>query len=1019
MTRIIPNSGTRPLKSLQIAVLALMSIAFFTTPVASNAQETSSTVRGIVADENGRPIPATVITVVNEKTGLSRATETDQNGEFRIRNLPIGYDYSVSAASEGYVPERTEGLSVNLGQTANVDFVLAQGQAVEEIVVIGTVSPLQQVAVGPSATFDLQELQSAPAINRNITDVIRADARIYVDESRGDINAVQCGGKNPRFNSLTVDGVRLNDSFGLNSNGYPTERMPFSYDAISQVAVELAPFDVEYGGFSACNINAVTKSGGNEFSGSAFVDFTNDSLRADSLEGDAINSGSFEEQRYGFTFGGPLIQDRLFFFGAYEKLDGTNLFDRGPQGSGAVNEVDVTQAELDEILQISRDLYFYDPGFIPGGFDNEDEKLLVKLDWNISDQHRLAFTYNYNDGFNITQSDGDQSEFEFSNHLYERGAELNSYVGTLYSDWSENFSTEIRVGYLDLGNRQNSVGGTDFGEIRVELTDRPGLDDIDVYLGGDDSRQANVLNYDVKNIALKGSYFLDGHSLSFGYEREDLEVFNLFVQHTETEIRFDGIQNFRDGFADAIYYNNAPSNDPNDAAAVWGYALNTFYLQDEFQVGDRVTLVAGVRYDVYSTDDAPLENPDFVADYGFSNSTNLDGEGLLQPRLGFTIDVTADTVIHGGFGLYSGGNPNVWLSNNFSANNVLQFGQRGRSFGYTDGSRSLFDADVVYSGLEANLPAGAGPGYGVPSELFNAVAGGTGDNFEINYLDPGFDLPSEWKFALGLTHVFPGDYVFNADVLLTEGENSAIILHGDLEQVGTTAEGYPQYDSVREPSFVLTNSSVGNRSFGYSLGLSKSFDNGFDFRVGYSYSDAEDVNPMTSSVAFSNYQNRAFFDPEEEKLSTSNYNIEHRLTFATTWRKALWADYMTTVSLYGSANSGRPYSIAFNGTIDPYGFTPFLDFRNNVLRPGVERNAETGSWWRKLDLRVSTELPSFGENHRASAFLVIDNLTNLLNDDWGILRQHNFPRTVLEGTEEPRIGDASRYEIRFGLEYSF
>jgi len=136
-------------------------------------------------------------------------------------------------------------------------------------------------------------------------------------------------------------------------------------------------------------------------------------------------------------------------------------------------------------------------------------------------------------------------------------------------------------------------------------------------------------------------------------------------------------------------------------------------------------------------------------------------------------------------------------------------------------------------------------------------------------------------------------------------------------------------------------------------------------------------------------------------------------------RRAWIGDYETLIALYGQANSGRPYSIAFNGTIDPYGFTPFLDFRTNVLEPGVERNGEDGSWWRKLDLRVSQELPGFGPDHRAKAFFVIDNLTNLLNDEWGILRQHNFPRTVEAGTEEPRIGDASRYEIRFGVEYNF
>ena len=189
--------------------------------------------------------------------------------------------------------------------------------------------------------------------------------------------------------------------------------------------------------------------------------------------------------------------------------------------------------------------------------------------------------------------------------------------------------------------------------------------------------------------------------------------------------------------------------------------------------------------------------------------------------------------------------------------------------------------------------------------------------------------------------------------------------------------------------------------------------------MGYSYNDAEDAQPMTSSVAFSNYTNRAFFDPQEDVLSTSNYNIEHRFTFTTTWRKTLFERFPTVMSLYGSTNTGRPYSIAFDGTIDPYGFTPFLDFATNVLEPGVERNGERGSTWTKIDFRFDVGIPILSDADRLAFFMVIDNLTNLLNDDWGILKQHAFPRTVAEGTAEPRIGDASRYEIRFGVKYDF
>lgn len=1008
------------------ALIAMSTPAF--------SQVTTSGITGVITNESGVAVPNAVVTVRNKQSGFVRTITANAGGRFTLRNLSVSGLYDISVAGNGYQGERVEGVALTLGNVKSFNFDLSSDRATDEIIVVGQRQVLADVAVGPSASFSLKDLEAAPSINRDITDVLRLDPRIYVDESRGNFNTVQCAGKNSRFNSFTVDGVKMNDSFGLNENGYPTERMPFSFDAIEQVSVELAPFDVEYGGFTACNINAVTKSGGNEFHGGVFIDYTNDGLRGNSLEGQTINAGEFSETRYGIHVGGPIVKDKLSFFASYEKLNGANLFDRGVKGSNAVNPINLTQAELDEIVDISRTLYQYDPGEVPSSFDNDDEKILVKLDWNINNFHRASFTYNHNDGFNTVQSDGDLNEFELSNHLYERGSKLDAFVGAVYSDWNEKFSTEIRAGYLKLDGRQETVGGNDFGEMRIEVGN------VDVYIGGDDSRQSNDLDYDLFNMALKGAYLHGAHTFSFGLEMEKLEVFNLFVQHTETEIRFRSIDDFRAGLASAIYYNNAPSGDPNDAAAEWGYTTNTVYAQDDYDFGNGLSVVAGLRYDWYSTDDAPLENTDFTADYGFSNSTNLDGEGLIQPRFGFQWEVSEPLTIRGGVGRYSGGNPNVWLSNNFSANNVLQFGQRGRNFGLARGALSLFDPSINYVALEDGVPAG--PGYGIPEELYDAVAAGNGANFEINYLDPNFKIPSEWKFALGATYLadfastgfFGGEYTFTVDLLFSKGENTAIVKHGDLEQIGTRTDGTPIYDSVREASFVLTNSEVGNEAFNASIGIAKQHDFGLDWRLGYSYSDAKDVSPMTSSVAFSNYQNRAFIDPEEEVLSNSNYNTRHRFTASAVYRKDFWDDNTTTLSLFSQFSEGAPYSFTQDGQDVYSNFAPYLDNRNNVLSQDAngnftKRNGQYGSWWGKVDLKIEQQVPGFRENDKASVFMVIDNFTNLLNDEWGVLRQVNFPGTVLADSTglapapdtdiESRRGGASRYEIRFGARYDF
>jgi outer membrane receptor for ferrienterochelin and colicin len=995
---------------LAAAIAVTATSALVVTPT-TFAQETTAGVRGVVIDTSGAPLEGATIVVTSKATGISKTVEANANGSYSVRGLPAGVAYDVEVMAEGLQKSVTKDVSLAVGQSAVLNYNLS---SMEEVVVTGSQIVVAETAVGPNAIFDIATLQDSPAINRNINDIIQQDPRLFVDQSRGSVDAVQCNGANPRYNSLTVDGVRLNDGFGLNSNGYPTQRMPFPYDAISSVAVEMAPMSVVYGGFSACNINAVTKTGRNEIYGSAFFDYGSDELRGDKLEGDSIAQQDYSETRYGFELGGALIEDKLFFYGAYEKYEGADLNNRGAIGSGAVNEVPVTQAELDRIAQIARDVYGYEPGrTVSEAFDFDDEKYLVKLDWYASDTQRLSMTYMYNDSFNFTPSDGDLDEFEFDKHFYKRGAELTTYNINWYADWSENFSTEVRYSYNEVDFLQASVSGLDFAEFRIEL------DEVDVYLGQDDSRQANDLDWEVEQLVARGTYIWGDHSITFGYERDASDIFNLFYQHVDTEIRFDGIDNFEQGNAARIYYGNAITNNELDAAVEWGYTINTAYIEDEWQVSPDFRLTYGLRYDYYESDDKPALNPEFTAEYGFPNTATLDGLDLLMPRIGFTYEMNDSMTLSGGVGLFSGGNPNVWYSNVFSNTNTTAVQTQIRGV-------NLFEQ--TYELCEPGVPV-CGPGYGVPSQQVAQVAAGDGSNFEIVYLDPDFEAPSEWKYALGLTWETDAGYLITADAQITRGKDTAIYKHGDLEQVGTNdfGNGYPIYDSVRPASFVLTNSGVGNESESFAVSVFKNFENGLDMRVGYAWVDSKDVNPMTSSVAFSNYVNRAFYDPEEEVLSTSNYNVEHRVTAVLNYNVNLFGSYNTRFSLFGQSSSGTPYSLTLNGgdgTIGAYGFTPYLDFIEHVLVEPGTRNNRRGSSWTKADLRISQELPGLNEEHSARAFVVIDNFTNLLNDDWGVLYKPNFPYGVTQedldaGRAESRIGGASLWEIRVGFNYNF
>ncbi|MCJ7815516.1 MAG: TonB-dependent receptor plug domain-containing protein, partial [Xanthomonadales bacterium] len=845
--------------------------------------------------------------------------------------MPVGGPYTVKASSGRYADQTVTDVDLRLGDTYTL--VLQLGAvSMEEVIVAAAMVQTEQVALGPSTVFGLQDLEEMPHINRDIRDIIRNDPRLYIDPAFAG-GAVQCAGANPRFNSLTVDGVRMNDLFGLNSNGYPTERQPFSYDSIQQVAVELAPFDVIYGQFTACNVNAVTKSGSNEWHGSAFYDYTNDNMRGDKLQGEPIDNGDYTIQRYGATFGGAILKDKLFFFLAYEKLKGANIFDRVPTGgstSGRVVE-GVSQSQLDEIAQIASDLYGYqvDPAY--KSLPVEDEKWTVKLDWEITENHRAAYTYNYNDGYNWSDADGDDDEYEFTDHFYERGAKLKSQTGVVFSNWTDRFSTEFRVSNLKLDNRQISRSGVrsdgNFGEVQVRTYNDADGDGVfsraTVYLGTDDSRQVNQLNYQSWNWKAAGNYELGDHLLTFGYEMDDLDVYNLFVQEYYTENRFDEecgssnpngcIEEFREGRPDDIYYRNAvPTYDLNDVAADWSYKINTTYLQDEWvTMGGDLTLVFGLRYDWYTSGNTPAYNQKFFDRQGYANTYTIDGKNLLQPRLGFNWTIDPDLSLHGGVGLYSGGNPNVWMSNNFS-NDGVRMGRFEEDPTIekppTPSQPENCDEGVEFSLFDIPLTGAGNPIYDVPQCLYDAVAIAA-PNFETDALDPDFKLPKAWKFNLGAVWNVGDGYTVNADLLYTKAQDSAIYRNLALVETSSAPDGRPIYkDTFRnQGDYVLGNVEGSDaRSFQASVMLSKFYDNGFDWSVGYAYTDSKDVSPMTSSVAYSNFTNIAIDDANNPTRATSNYDIPHRFTFRLSYSAYWWADNRTNFTLVGASNKGRP-----------------------------------------------------------------------------------------------------------------
>jgi len=1117
---------------LQGGLTATLAIVLLALPVASIAQETTSAIRGNLSAPDGSPAAGVSVSVTDTRTGRVSTATTSNSGRFVVSALYVGGPYTISMTSADYASQSITDVNIGLGETYDFNLTLA-AESIEEIVVTAAAVQSAHVAIGPSASFDFNDLQNMPAINRDINDIVRVDPRIYVDEA--DVNAVKCVGANPRYNSLTVDGVKKNDNFGLNRNGYPTQRMPFPFDAIQNVSVEMSPYAVQYGGFTACNINAVTRSGTNEFSGRAWISYGDSDFVGDKLEGDSIPQGDWDETRWGVSAGGPIIKDKLFFFAAYEKSDGADIHDRCAADESCGRPVQgVTRAQLDRIAQIALEDYGYTVGTNPLSSANEDEKLLVRFDWNVNDDHNAVLTYNYNDGFNITESDDDDDEYEFSNHYYERGAELTAYSGQLFSDWTDNFSTELRIGYSELDNRQDTItnasplpGEEAFGEVQIETyADVDGDGNFSqalVYLGGDDSRQANVLNYDTFNLKLEGAWNLGDHTISVGYEIEEYDIYNLFIQHNIGEYRFDEentnfdgdtvgcsrsgnpdgcIDQFEDFSPDDIYYGNTPSLIPLDGAPSFKYATNTFYIQDEFILPNaNVTIVAGLRYDWYSSDDLPRENSNFIARTGFSNAVNFDGESLLQPRLGINWDVSDTLSLRGGVGLYSGGNPNVWLSNAYSNDgfSVIQSTENDTDDLFLLKIDPLNNLTTIPLGLDGN----GRPVYDAPQDMINYVQGEAG-NSGVNGVDPNFKVPSNWKFSLGGTWVLGNDYVLSGDVIFSRAQDSALYRDDTLIQFSEAPDGRPVYfqgdksvpGCAEDPvgtgfgacgrrftsDFILGNVEGSDaETTSLSVTLSKDHDFGLSWTFGYAFTDSEDVSPMTSSVAFSNWVLAGVADYNNPDLARANYEIPHRFILRLGYEKDFFGDNTTRISLFGQANEGHPYSYTFDdqemfirqdffwgsddrsllympsGPSDPnvvfgpnFDQDAFFAFAkaNDLTRYGgqiVPRNSVHSAWWTKFDLRVSQEIPGFGEEHHALIHFTIENLGNLLNDDWGVLKERGFPRfaPIVEGSYidpngttwdfsddlysfddfipqgESRSAAASLWQVRFGIQYNF
>lgn len=823
---------------------SLMAISVATVIAApAQAQQITTGIQGQVKDDNGAAIGGATVVVTDTRTGAARTITTGTDGRFTTTGLTTGGPYTIAVNADSFEGQTIQDVYTSLQGNTELTFALASGGG--EIVVTGSRVKVTQLEVGPGTSFAGETLIAAPSFNRDVRDIIRFDPRVSLDRDDGGSgqDRVSCLGGNDRGNSFTVDGISQGDIYGLNDTGFSSRSStPIPYDAVRETQVQFAPFDVDYGQFTGCAINVVTKSGTNDYHFGGFFEYTNVDLRGDSVAGRPVVSIK-PDKRWGGYFSGPIIKDRLFIYGAYEHQEAGQSQDEGPNGGDFTTETPgVSVAQFNEITQVLRDVYKIDSGPLVTNRPFTNDRYFVRADLQINDQHRLEATYQRLEESTV-RADDLATTGQFANTIvglntfYKSGTKSNYYSGRLYSQWNDNLSTELRYSRSEVRDLQDPFGGGEaqsanpIPRIIVGIDNTGTIPDGAVQVGPGFSRSANDLRTTVDQYRAVAKLDAGNHKFKIGFEWNHANLFNLFVQNATGTLSFRSIADLRAGLLSPGYDDltnpNAPNrnanttNTPgnvvsgavegafgnfsstgniNDAAAAFKRDLYSVYAQDDWEITDSLSAVIGVRADWYDGG-APKHNPEFFRRYGISNAIGFSNlPPVVLPRLAMTYDMNDFAVfsraqIRGGVGIFSGGDPLVWFGNAFQ-NDGRGFSQgtsqsancpTGQISVLTNGQFTGLPACIAADGI-ASAAAGRGDTQSVSPNIKSptVLRANIGFSSELNFADSGFF--SGWNVNL--------DYIYS------KFRNPYTL--ADLSQVpnitkglnGFTIDGRPIYAAI-------------------------------------------------------------------------------------------------------------------------------------------------------------------------------------------------------------------------------
>jgi len=988
------------------------------------SQVTTSKIKGTVTDESGEALFGATVSVLHVPTGTLRGTTAQDNGRYTILNLRVGGPYKITFSYLGFKQQVVNDVFLTLGKTTNIDATLVEeGQSLHEIVISSAKNKIfNNDRTGAQTSVTATQLKVLPTISRSASDFTRLEPTA----SNGSF-----GGRNDQFNNFSLDGSIFNNPFGLDAAtpGGQTNAQPISLDAIEQISVSEAPYDVTQSGFTGASVDAVTKSGTNEFRGTVYGFYRNEDLTGGKINGQDVFKPSLSQNQYGVSIGGPIIKNKLFFFANFEKDEVTELGSSfvPNTGSGALNESRVLESDLQLVSSILSQVNIdngqtYNPGAYEGfTYDANSTKGLFKLDWNINENHRLAFVYNF-----LTASKEkpahptalgfrgpNATTLQFENAGYQINNNINSFLVELISTFNEETSNKLQVGY------------THFDDFRSPLSSpAPSITILNggsnyIIAGHEPFSINNRLDQKVLQITNNMSFFKGDHTYTVGFSFEKFmfdNSFNLgafgaqgvfFPSGDISDFRNTAgnptaeaalVANYQAQFDAAILANNTRL--ANGSGNAGGYALAetnvgqlAFYLQDEWNASDDLKITYGVRFDkplFFDTTQKAQEvidnaccfdptisyyNPNTQQEVTLDNRKMPTDQWLFSPRVGFNWDANGEgkLQLRGGSGIFTGRLPFVWIGNQI-----------------------------------------ANP-----------------ESFFYQAVDPDFQFPQVWRTNIGVDYKLESNYVISTDLSYSKDINGAHVQNWGLRNPTGTLSGadnraYYLNSDKGNSGYVFTNSNRG-RTYNFTTKIEKTFDNGLYTNIAYSYLDSKDVNSIEAEITGDAFAfNPVVGNANNDVLAYSKYGDKHRIigvaskkfnffgeksptTFTTFFEYAKGGRFNYTyggdINNDGSSVNDLLYvptaselnSMQFTGTGQAAAFESYIqqdEYLNGRRGQYVERYGALAPWRGRWDLKVLQDFNfnvANGKENTIQISLDVLNVENLINSDWGGVQQ---PRNV-------------------------